>query len=133
MTFSRRVEADLSFSAGSLPVIVDLIEQTAASRFERPVDRTGRSARISAGREILAAFPGGVVNDREVALYQKDLLPIVVHKPPRRDPARPKAEQPGTAPAAPLLVETARQDLLLDTVRIARWRRPARIHVDTMK
>jgi hypothetical protein len=47
---------------------MDFVEETAAVRLEWPMYSAGRSARISARWEALAAFAFGVVTDREVAL-----------------------------------------------------------------
>src|SRR5215472_7390668 len=104
---------------------MDLVKQAAAIRFERPMD--------SAGREFLAAIARSVVADREIALDQKDLFPIVVHKRLGREYARSKPQQAGAAAAALRLVEAARQDLLLDAGGVARRCRPPRAHVDTME
>src|SRR5215813_1564435 len=99
---------------------MNLVEQAAAIRLERSVDGAGRPAGISAGRKILAAIARAVAAHRQIALYQIDLLPILVDERVRRKYPRRKAQQTGPASAPPFLVEPPGQDLLLDAGRIAR-------------
>src|SRR5437879_4169927 len=112
---------------------MDLVEKTAADRFEWAVHGAGRPAGIGAGREILAAMALGIIADREVSLDQVDLLPILVDKRLCREHPRRKAQQAGAAPVPPPLVEGAGQDLLLDAGRIARWGRPTGTHVEAVE
>src|SRR5262249_61150202 len=94
---------------------MDLVKQAAAIRFERPMDSAGRAASVCPGREFLAAFARSVVADREIALDQKDLFPIVVHKRLGREYARSKPQQAGGGGAGRRPVAAAPQGLLLHT------------------
>src|SRR5690348_3510948 len=96
-----------------LGVVMDLVQQTAAVRLEGTVDGAGRPAGIGAGRKAFAAPPRGIVADRQVALDQIHLFPIFVDERVGREHPRRKPQQPGAAAAAALLVERARQNLLL--------------------
>src|ERR1700730_1743403 len=98
---------------------MDLVQQTAAVRFEWSVDGAGRPAGISARGKAFAALPRGVVADRQIPLDQVDLFPIFVDERLRRDPPRRNPQEAGAPAAAPLFVERARQDLLLDARGIA--------------
>src|SRR5437588_10714308 len=100
---------------------MDLVQQTAAVRFERAVHRAGRAACVGARGKAFAALPRGIVADRQVALDQVDLFPIFVDERLSREHPWRKSQQAGSAAAAALFVEQTRQDLLLD----ARWSRTA--------
>jgi hypothetical protein len=78
------------------------------------MDGPGRAAGIGARGKALAALPRGIVPDRQIALDQIDLFQIFVDKRLRREHPRRKPQQAGSAAVAPLFVERARQDLLLD-------------------
>src|SRR5271168_2955487 len=95
---------------------------------------SGRPAGVGVRTEALrslAVFP--IPND-EVAGYQIDLLPVVVHERIRGEGARPESQQSGTVPGLVLRIETAGEDFLFDVFRIPRRRAPARgAHVDRMK
>src|SRR5690348_2945112 len=101
---------------------MDLVQQTAAVRFEGSVDRAGRAAGVGARGKALAALTRGVVADRQVALDQIDLFPIFVDERLRREYPRCEPQQAGSAAVAALFVERARQDLLLDAGGIAQRR-----------
>src|SRR5438105_14717980 len=81
---------------GSL-VIVNLEQQTAAIRLERTVHRAGRPAGIGAGREILAAPTLGIVADRQIALDEIHLFPIIMHEGLGRVDSGLEAQQPRAA------------------------------------
>src|SRR5437763_5408796 len=102
--------------AGSFREVVDLEQEAAAVRFERPVHRAGRAAGIGAGREILAALAVHVVADRQIALDQVNLFPIFVHERRGGVDAGREAQQPGAAAALGGLVERAGEGLLPDAV-----------------
>src|SRR5271168_3173992 len=95
---------------------------------------SGRPAGVGVRTEALrslAVFP--IPND-EVAGYQIDLFPVVVHKRLRGEGARRESQQPCSIPGLVGLVETASENLLLDVFGVARRRPPARgFHVDRMK
>src|SRR5262249_54019672 len=112
---------------------MDLVEETAAVRFERAMNRAGRAAGIGSGGKALAALPHRIVADRQVAVDQVDLFPIFMDEGFGREDAGREPQQPRAAAAAPVLVERARQDLLLDAGWIAERRRPARAHVDAVE
>src|SRR5580704_4555944 len=112
---------------------MDLVQQTAAVRFEWSVDGAGRPAGISARGKAFAALPRGVVADGQVPLDQVDLFPIFVDERLRREHSRRKPQEAGSAAAAAMFLERARQDLLLDARGIAGGRRPTGIHVDAVE
>src|SRR5262249_11181219 len=106
-------------------VIVDLEQQTAALRLERSVRRAGRPAGVGAGTELLAALAVPVVADDQVARNEVHLFPVVVHEGIRRVHAGREPQLAAGVRARPLLVERARQYLLLDAFRITLRRLPA--------
>src|SRR5438874_6443637 len=79
----------------SLRVIVDLEQEAAAVRLEGAVHRAGRAAGIGVGREALAAFALGIVADRQIAVDEIHLFPILVDERLGREHARLEAQQPG--------------------------------------
>src|SRR5260370_29140856 len=108
---------------------MDLVQETAAVRFERSVHGAGRAAGVGAGEEALAALPRAIVADRQIALDQIDLFPISVHERLRCEHPRRKPQQAGSAAVAALFVKRPGQDLLLDAGGIALRRRPSGTHV----
>src|ERR1700732_5327254 len=109
---------------------MDLVQQTAAVRFEWSVDGAGRPAGISARGKAFAALPRGVVADRQIPLDQVDLFPIFVDERLRREHSRRKPQEAGSAAAAALFVERARQDLLLDPGGDGGGGGPAGTHIE---
>src|SRR5262249_57487945 len=81
-------------------VVVELVEQAAAIRLERPVINARRATGIGRGVERFAALSLRVVADDEVARDQIDLLPMVVHERRGGVNAWIEAQHPG-APAHP--------------------------------
>jgi hypothetical protein len=112
---------------------VELIEQAAAIRLERPVINARRPAGIGRGVERFAALSLRVVADDEVAGDQIDLLPMVMHERRGGVDAGLEAQQSGAAAHLTVLVEVAREDFLLDARGIAGRRGPASLHVHAGK
>src|SRR5437763_7082513 len=112
---------------------MNLEEETTAVRFKRAVHGAGWATGIGARREILAAPALGVVADRQVALDQIHLFPILVHEGFGRVDSGLKAQQPRAAAALLRFVERAGEDLLLDAGRIAGRRLPAAAHVEAVE
>src|SRR5439155_18989427 len=116
-----------------LRVIMDFQEQAAAVRLERAVHRPGWAAGIGAGREAFAPFSRGIVADREIALDQIDLFPIIVNKGRRGEHLRRETQEPRPAAALARLVERPGEDLLFDPGGIAGRGAPAGRHIDGME
>src|SRR5262249_48618698 len=114
-------------------VVVELIEQAAAVRLERPVVDARRPAGIGRGVECFAALSLRVVADDEVARDQIDLLPLVVRERRGGVDAGVEAQQPGAAAHLAALVEVARENFLLDPRGVAGRRGPAGVHVHAGK
>src|SRR5215510_11910615 len=117
----------------ALVVVVELIEQAAAVRLERPVVNARRPAGLGRGVECSAALSLRVVADDEVARDQIDLLPMVVHERRGGVDAGIEAQQAGTATHLAALVEVARENFLLDPRGVAGRRGPAALHVHAGK
>src|SRR5215469_6867837 len=119
--------------ARSTRVVMGLVKEAAAVRFERAVHSTRGPTGVRARWEVLAAAALCVVANGQVALDQIDLLPVFVNKGLGREHAGGKAQEASAAAAAPLFVEGAGQDLLLDAGRVAGRGRPPGTHVDAVK
>src|SRR5262245_8754332 len=125
-------------AAPSLPllilvVVVDLEQQAAGLRFERPVRRARRAAGIGVGAELRAALAVPVTADDQVSRDEINLLPVFVHERLGGvDPGR-EAQVARTVPAPFLLVEGAGEDLLLDAARIALGRFPPLARIGRME
>src|SRR5215831_1120518 len=98
----------------ALVVIMNLVEQAAAIRFEWAVINARRSARIGRRFERLAAPALRVIADDQIAGNQINFLPVVVHERRRGVDARSKPQQPRSAAHLARFVEIAGQDLLLN-------------------
>src|SRR5216683_544829 len=114
-------------------VVVELIEQAAAIRLERPVINARRPAGIGRGVERFTALSLHVVANDEVAGDQIDFLPMVMHERRGGVDAGLEAQQPGAAAHLAVLVEVACEDFLLDARGIAGRRGPASLHVHAGK
>src|ERR1700742_2124454 len=117
----------------ALVVIVELIEQAAFLRLERPMIGARRTAGVGRCGEGFAALAFGIVADGEVTRDQVDLFPVVVNERRGRVDARLEAQQPRTAAHLARLVEVAGEDLLLDAGGIAWRRHPSLVHVEAVK
>src|SRR5690606_20417002 len=113
-------------------VVVKLQEETSTYRLERPVRSPRRAACIRERIEPLSAAPTCIVSDPEIALHQENLFPVLVHERLRGVESGRESKQTGAEPPARLLIERARENLLLRArLRVvARWQLPACNHVD---
>src|SRR3954452_16534928 len=108
---------------------MDLEQQAARHRLERPVVGAWRAHRIGERCERLAAVAVLIVPDGEIAGKQEDLLPMVVCERPCRECSRSKAQDPRPCARLVRLVERARQNLLGYAGRVAWKRLPTGAHV----
>src|SRR5262249_53559191 len=113
--------------------VMDLEQGAATVRLERPVRRARWADGIGPFGEVLAAASVGIVADGQIALEQVDLLPVLVDERRGRVDPGLEAQQPRATAAACLLIETPRQDLLLDAVGIAGDLLPSRAGVDLVE
>src|SRR5262249_44133224 len=113
-----------------LVVVVQLEQQAARVRAERPVRRARGPARVRIRAELRSALAVPVAADDEVARHEVHLLPVVVHERLGRVHAGREAQMARAEAAPGLLVEEAREDLLLDARRIAFRRLPALAEID---
>src|SRR5215475_6944021 len=104
-------------------------QQAAGFRLERSVIRAGRPTGIGVGRKRLAPPTVSIVADDEVARNQINLLPVIVDEGSGRENAGCKSQQARARAAFGLLIERAGQDLLLNSLGVARRRLPAGAHV----
>src|SRR5215467_3145147 len=105
-------------------------QQAAGFRLERSVIRAGRPTGVGVGRKRLAPLTFSVVADDEVARNQINLLPVIVDEGSGREDTWCKSQQARARAAFGLLIERAGQDLLLNSLGVARRRLPAGAHVE---
>src|SRR5262245_3926360 len=110
-----------------LPRTSDLIEHASSHRLERSVHSNRRPARIGWSRETFPAIALRIVADDEIAGEQVNLI---VDERRRGVFTLDEAQEASTAAALARLVEIVRENLLLDSGRIARRRGPALVEVD---
>src|SRR5262245_12468660 len=94
---TRPSRRDSRCSLPVLSIVVDLVEDAAASGSERTVMHAGRTARISRGEALLPAFALLVVADYQVALHHVHLFPMVVNERLGGERARIDLQQPRAA------------------------------------
>src|SRR5262245_52867644 len=109
---------------------MDLEEQAAGVRFERTMVHARRPARVRRAGELLAAAPLGVVAHDQVPGEEIHLLPVLVDERSGGERAWLDPQQPRAAAAAVRLVEGTREDLLLESGRIARRNRETGLEID---
>src|SRR5262249_54884658 len=98
-----------------LVVVMYFEQQATALGFERAMWRAWWPARIGVGTEADATVAVLIVTDDQIARQQIDLLPVFVHERLHRVHAGREAQMAGSMTALRLLVEEAREDLLLDS------------------
>src|SRR6185503_6794869 len=111
-------------------VVVDLVEDASALGGERAVVHARRPAGIGRRDALLAAAALRVVADDQVAVHDVHLFPVIVHERLGRERARLDLQQPRAAALLRLLVQVARQDLLVEAQWIALRPLPAGVEVD---
>src|SRR5687768_5806523 len=129
MTRPSRSDARCSAPVFSM-VVVDLVQDAAAARRERPVVHAWRPAGVSRREALLPALALLVVAHDEIALHHVHLFPMVVDERLGGERARLDLQQAGAASELVRLVQVGGEDLLVEAGRIARRDLPAGAQVD---
>jgi hypothetical protein len=98
---------------------VDLEQEATVRRPEWAVINAGRTAGVGAGAIGPKSQPLPLIPHDEVSRQQEHLLPVVVHKRKSGVGAGLKPQQSRPIADLGILVERAREDLLLNAGRIA--------------
>src|SRR5690349_14561808 len=101
-------------------VIVHLEQKTAGFRPERSVERARRAAGVSMGAEAYTALAVSVAPHDEITRDDVHLFPVFVHEGLGRMHARVEPQMTRAEAAFVLFVQESRENLLPDSVRIAR-------------
>ena len=106
-----------------------------APRFglERAVSGTWGPACVGVRTVFRSAPAFLVIADDQIARYEVNLFPVVVHERLGGVYARRKAQVTRAKAALVLLVDRTRQNLLLDALRITRWHLPVLREIDGVK
>src|SRR5712691_11367285 len=113
----------------ALIVVMQLEQQAAFLRLERPVQRARRAACIGVGTESDAALAFLVVAHDQIARNEVDLFPVVMHERFRGMDARREAQVASAKAALVFFVEKSGEHLLLDSRRVAGQVFPALVEV----
>src|SRR5262249_6027495 len=113
--------------------IMHFQEQAAGFRLERSMIRAGRPTRVGVGRKRGATLAFRIVANDEVARHQIDLLPVIVDEGSGSEDAWCKSQQARARAAFGLFIERAGQDLLCNSLGVARRRLPAGAHVEAVE
>src|SRR6266571_2693680 len=113
----------------ALIVVMQLEQQAALVRLERPVQRARRAACIGVRTEPGAALAFLVVAHDQIARNEVDLFPVVMHEGFRGMDARREAQVASAKTALVFFVKKSCEHLLLDSRRVAGQVFPALVEV----